>query len=88
MAKRTAHQERIIKRYYDNKDAISLQRLSELVTELYLAEGKQRATRWKQIVAALQKLEIPESRIKHYVEKDDPKLLAHLVEELLAKGDK
>ncbi len=88
MAKRTAYQEKIIKRYYDNKDAISLQRLSELVTELYLAEGKQRATRWKQIVAALQKLEIPESRIKHYVEKDDPKLLAHLVEELLAKGDK
>lgn len=88
MAKRTAYQERIIKRYYENKDAISLQRLSELVTELYLAEGKQRAARWKQVVAALEKLEIPASRIKHFVEKDDPKLLAHLVEELMAKGEK
>ena len=84
----TKHQQKIIKNYYDNRDAISLQRLSELVTELYLAEGKQRATRWKQVVAALEKLEIPASRIKHFVEKDDPKLLAHLVEELMAKGEK
>ena len=87
MAKRSAYQERIIKNYYQNKDAISLQRLSELVTELYLAEGKKRASRWKQIVAALEKLEIPAARIKHYVEKDDPQLLAHLVEELMSKKD-
>ena len=31
---------KIIKNYYENRDAISLQRLSELVTELYLAEGQ------------------------------------------------
>ena len=40
----TKHQQKIIKNYYDNRDAISLQRLSELVTELYLAEGKARET--------------------------------------------
>ena len=38
------HQQGIIKRYYEHKDEISLQRLAELVTDLYLAEGKKRAT--------------------------------------------
>jgi hypothetical protein len=63
-----------------------LQRLSELVTELYLAEGKQRSRQWTYIVAALEKLGIPKSRIDHLVSRDDPALLAKLVEELLAKG--
>lgn len=79
------YQQKIIKNYYDNREAISLQRLSELVTELYLSEGKQRETIWKQIVAALEKLKIPPSRIQHLKEQDDPALLAKLVEELLAK---
>ena len=34
------HQQKIIKNYYNNRDAIALQRVQELVTELYLAEGK------------------------------------------------
>ncbi len=84
MAERSRHQQRIIKRYYENREAISLQRLSELVTELYLAEGKSRERQWKYIVAALEKLEIKPSRIAHLREQDDPKLLAKLVEELMA----
>ena len=40
MAERSKHQQKIIKNYYQNREAISLQRLSELVSELYLAEGK------------------------------------------------
>jgi hypothetical protein len=59
--------------------------LSELVTELYLAEGKKRATVWKQVTSALEKLKVPVSRIEHLQEKDDPALLAKLVEELMAK---
>lgn len=86
MAERTKYQQNIIKNYYKNQDAISLQRLSELVTNLYLAEGKGRAREWKNIIAALEKLKIPQKRIDHLVEKDDPALLARLVEELMAKG--
>lgn len=86
MAERTKYQQNIIKNYYKNQDAISLQRLSELVTNLYLAEGKGRAREWKNIIAALEKLKIPQKRIDHLVEKDDPTLLARLVEELMAKG--
>jgi hypothetical protein len=84
MAERSRHQQRIIKRYYDNREAISLQRLSELVTELYLAEGKGRDRQWKYIIAALEKLDVKPSRIARLREQDDPQLLAKLVEELMA----
>ena len=83
--KRSKYQQRIIKNYYNNREAISLQRLSELVTELYLAEGKGRERQWAYIVAALEKLGIPQSRIDHLRSTDDPQLLAKLVEELMGK---
>lgn len=85
MSNFSKYQQNIIKNYYDNRDALSLQRLQELVTDLYLAEGKQRATVWKNIVAALQKLKIPQSRIDHLQKSNDPSLVAKLVEELVAK---
>ena len=82
MADFTPHQQKIIKRYYDNQDSIGRQRLAELVGELYLAEGKARQRVWKNIEGALKKLEIPQARIDHLKEKDDPALLANLVKEL------
>jgi hypothetical protein len=85
VAERSKYQDKIIKNYYQNKDAIGLQRLSELVTELYLAEGKGRERQWKNIVGALEKLKIPQTRIDHLVKQDNPALLAKLVEELMAK---
>lgn len=85
--KHTRHQQRIIKNYYDNREAISLQRLSELVTDLYLADGKGRERQWRFIVTALDKLKIPKTRIEYLRRQDDPALLAKLVEELLAKQD-
>lgn len=85
MADHSKYQKKIIKNYYENQEGISLQRLSELVTELYLAEGKARARQWQYILAALEKLKIPQSRIDHLVKQDNPALLARLVEELMAK---
>jgi hypothetical protein len=81
----TPHQQKIIKRYYSNQDAIQLQKLGELVTELYLAEGKKRAKVWASVVLAMQKLGVPPSRIDHVVKQDDPKLVANLVTELQGK---
>ncbi len=49
----TKFQQKAIKNFYDNRESISIQRLGELVTDLYLAEGKSRGTKWKQIAAAL-----------------------------------
>jgi hypothetical protein len=85
MAERTKYQQNIIKNYYQNQEAIGLQKLGEHVTELYLAEGKARERRWKQIVSTLEKLKLPPARIQHLVQQDNPALVAKLLEELLAK---
>jgi hypothetical protein len=78
----TRHQQGIIKRYYHNLDKIQVQRLSELVTELYLAEGKKRDKLWQSAAAAMQKLEVPQQRIDHLLAQKDPALLAKVVTEL------
>ena len=78
----TPHQQKIIKRYYNNQDTIQRQRLGELVSELYLAEGKKRQRIWKSAATALQKLGVPQSRIDHLVKKDNPALLADILKEL------
>jgi len=83
MAKRSAYQERAIKNYYKNRDAIMLQRLGELVTDLYLAEGKSRARIWQRISGVLEKLEIKPPRIEHIVQSDNPELVANLLQELI-----
>ena len=85
MAKRSKYQERVIRNYYENQDAIMLQRLGDLLTDLYLAEGKARTRLWERAAGALTKLKVPESRIRHIVDSDNPTLLANLVEQLLAK---
>ena len=82
MADFSPYQQKIIKRYYDNQDTIQSQRLAELVTDLYLAEGKKRQRVWKSIVAALEKLKVPQSRIDHLVKQDNPALVAEVVKEI------
>ena len=78
----TRHQQGIIKRYYSNQETIQLQKLGELVTELYLAEGKKREKVWKSAAVAMQKLGVPQTRIDHIVAQGKPELLANLVKEL------
>jgi hypothetical protein len=85
MAEYSKHQQKIIKRYYDNRDAISLQRVQEIVTELFLAEGKKRQKYWQSLATHLQKLGVPQVRIDRLVERDDAKAAGELVEELLKK---
>jgi hypothetical protein len=77
------HQQGIIKRYYRSLDKIQLQRLSELVSELYLAEGKKKDKLWESAAAAMKKLEVPQPRTDHLLKAKDPALLAALVKELM-----
>ena len=81
----TKFQQKAIKNYYENRESISLQRLGELVTDLYLAEGKSRTAKWKQIAAALERLGVPKAEIDHLVKKNDPALVAKKVTELTGK---
>ncbi|MGL6227247.1 MAG: hypothetical protein ACRC10_11565 [Thermoguttaceae bacterium] len=78
---RTPYQEGIIKRYYNNRDDIMWSKLSDMVADLYLAEGKKRAQLWKRIVTALENLKIPQSRIDHLVASDNPAMLARFIED-------
>lgn len=81
----TPYQQKIIKRYYNNQDTIQRQRLAEMVTELYLSEGKKRQKVWSSIATAMQKLGVPQSRIDHLLKQDNPALVAEVVKELDAK---
>jgi hypothetical protein len=81
----TPYQQKIIKRYYDNRDSIQRQRLAELVSELCLSEGKKRQRVWKNVSGALEKLGFSQQRIDHLVKQDNPALVAELVKELQKK---
>lgn len=81
----SAHQQKIIKRYYNNLDTIALQRLAELVGELYLATGKKKDKAWQSAAKTMEKLEVPKSRIEHLLKAQKPELVAELVKELQAK---
>lgn len=85
MADLTPYQNRVIKRYYENRDRLAEQRLAELVSELYLAEGKKKDRLWQSAAEAMAKLGVPQSRIDHILDTGDPALIAGVVEELLAR---
>jgi hypothetical protein len=85
MPKRSSYQDRVIRNYYQNQDAILMQRLGDLVTDLFLAEGKSRARLWKRVADTLAKLKVPQDRVEHVVGSDNPTLVADLLKELLAK---
>lgn len=79
------HQQGIIKRYYQNIDQITWQKLSDLVGDLFLTEGKKKDKLWQSAVAYMEKLEVPRDRIDHILAKKDPQLLAGLVKELMER---
>ena len=86
MAKQTRNyspfQQQIIKRYYNNLDAIDQTRLSDLAAELYLAEGKKRDRLWKQAGEVMQRLGVPPSRMEHVLKSADPAILAEVVQDI------
>ena len=78
----TPYQQKIIKRYYDNYENTGRQRLGELATDLYLADGKKLANGWKRAGEIMRRLKVPEERIRIIMESKDPAMLAKLVKDL------
>ena len=78
----TPYQTQIIKRYYNNRENIMTQKLSELTTELYLAEGKKRQQVWKRISVALAQLGVKPDKIEQMVNTDNPVQLAEFLKKL------
>ena len=82
VAERSKCQQNIIRNYYENRENISLQRAQEIVTELYLSEGKKREKYWKSLEGHLLKLDVKQQTIDHLIAQNDPMQVAKLVEKL------
>src|SRR5690606_17994613 len=80
---RTKYQEKIIKSYYRNRDAIALQKAMEQVTELYLTEGKKRELVWQRLLSNIEKIGMPADQIKHLKEQNDPALVAETLKKFV-----
>ena len=74
----TPYQKKVIQRYYEHQPNLQLQQLSELVTDLYLADESKQARLWKKANTLLEKMTVND----HVIQKADPALLAGLVKEL------
>ncbi len=59
MADFSPYQQKIIKRYYNNYDSIQSQKLAEMVTEIYLAEGKKLDRLWTRVERDAHQARIP-----------------------------
>ncbi len=77
------YQQNVIKRYYENADSIGLQRAQELVTELYLAEGKKREKVWETLAKNLLKAGIPQKQVDHLRAQDNPEMVVKVISEKL-----
>lgn len=83
------YQKAVISDYYGNLDTIMLQKLSELVTELYLADTPFKQNRlWQRAHKAMVKLKVPPAIIDHIMEKKDVEILAKNLQDWLAKKKK
>lgn len=79
----SSYQQGIVKRYYENRDTVAIQRLGELVSELYLADTPAKADKlWKQADAALTKCGASKADITRVTSSRKPEALAELMKKL------
>jgi len=91
MAKKqySGYQKDVISRYYENLDTIMLQKISELVTELYLADTKAKKDRlWERTQKAMEKLKIKPAIIGHIMKTRDVEVLAKNLQDWLSNSGK
>ena len=83
------YQKDVISGYYHNLDTIMLGKLSELVTELYLADTQAKQNRlWQRANKAMIKLRVPPAIIDHIMEKKDVEVLAKNLQDWLTNKKK
>ena len=83
----SAHQQRIITKYYNQLDTIMLQKLQELVGELYLAGTDAKRKRlWERVHKAMVNLKIPDEIVEHIMAKKDVEILAQNLQEWLRQS--
>ncbi len=81
---RSDYQNKIIANYYGNLNVIMLQRLSELVTELYLADKPAKKKQlWERAHKSMVNLKIPPALIEHIMQKQSVEILAKNIQDWL-----
>lgn len=88
-SERSQYQKTVISGYYNNLDSIMLNKLGELVTELYLADTEAKRSRlWQRAQKAMTKLKVPPAIIEHIMQKRDVEILAKNLKDWLAENRK
>ncbi len=83
----TPHQKKIVDRYYQHHDTIQSNKLSELVSELWLCEDEKAAVKlWGKAQVALMRLGVDANTVAQVVGKRDMEGLAKLVADADAGG--
>ena len=78
------YQRDVIAGYYKNLDAITLTKLQELVTELYLADSETKQDRlWERAHKAMTRLKIKPAIIEHIMKERSATILAKNLEDWL-----
>lgn len=89
MADYTRHQKKIIERYYDHRDEIMLNKLSELVTDLMLADTTAKVDRlWKRVEQAMTNLKVHATVAQHILTQRDVQVLAKNLKSWLTEARK
>jgi len=71
------YQKKVISRYYSSMDNIMLQKLGELVTELYLAQtDKKKDKLWERVEKAMMNLKVKSAIREHIMAKRSIEILA------------
>jgi len=76
------YQQNIIKNYYQNFDTMMLQKLQELVSDLYLADtDKKKVQLWERVHKAMVNLKVPNEVIVKIMQSRSVEQLARQVQE-------
>jgi len=83
------YQQKLVERYYKNLDTIMLNKLAEIVSDLYLADTSAKRDRlWKRAEKAMLNLKIQPALVRHIMTKKDVQVLAKNLNDWLAISKK
>jgi intergrase/recombinase len=83
------YQKKVISKYYNQLDVLMLNKLQELVSELYLADSEAKQKRlWERVHKAMLNLKIPQPIIDHIMGKKDVETLARNLQDWLRNSGK
>ena len=79
----TGYQKKVIKNFYENKDLRQIQKLGEMISNLYLETSEKKLeSGWKKIKKMLTDLEVHPHEIEYLTRDKNLKLVSQKIEEL------